>query len=91
MIDCHAAGSPDIKTLKSVVQQRKQQLIEVSWNVVLLFGTYAGIVRCGVGIFIANGCHNIHTLYILTTIVTSSFLTFGSGCGREYMQRHGRD
>ena len=30
MIDCHAAGSPGIKTLKSVVQQRKQQLIEVS-------------------------------------------------------------
>jgi len=28
MIDCHAAGSPGIKTLKSVVQQRKQQLIE---------------------------------------------------------------
>ena len=88
MIDCHAAGSPDIKTLKSVVQQRKQQLIEVSGNVVLLFGTYAGIVRCGVGIFFANGCHYI---YILTTIVTSSFLTFGSGCGRQHVQRYGRD
>ena len=37
MIDCHAAGSPDIKTFKSVVQQRKQQLIEVSVNVALLY------------------------------------------------------
>ena len=35
MIDCHAAGSPDIKTLKTVIQQRKQQLIEVRGNVVL--------------------------------------------------------
>ena len=29
-LDCHAAGSQDIKTLKTVIQQRKQQLIEVS-------------------------------------------------------------
>ena len=30
MLDCHVAGSPDIKTFKTVLQQRKQQLIEVS-------------------------------------------------------------
>ena len=32
MIDSHAAGSQEIKTLKNVLQQRKQQMIEVrSW------------------------------------------------------------
>ena len=29
-LDCHAAGSQDMKNLKTVIQQRKQQLIEVS-------------------------------------------------------------